>query len=455
MDNVGNRFFGRERIVREIVMGVLAPQPTSFSIVGTKYTGKTLLLQHLTAPDGPLHGEEFDAWRPAGFADGRAVISTIVDCSWSDVRSDLMGYLVTHVRRQLETNEGIDLDWRAVESQPTSARQMLQVTRQLRGLGLRLVVFMDNFDRIFEDQLISHDNADELRPLTLELALVVTTQQPLHDLDRELAASPLFNVMTQLFIGLIEPEAARAWLMEYAVRFPAVTELMDLLLELTGMHPFLLRRVGDIFGEIQQYLAPGEVAGPAHAELIRLRLAEHGRLLFTTQWRKLQEPTRIPAATVQALLTQLVAGPLSPAKVERAQMSTLNWLINQAVVSFGPQGYKLYSPLFAEFIAPRLQPAQEQAPRPVTPGTPLEDLPIYTELTKTEEALLRYFRARANTIISPEQLLADVWNRPDASPRRVQEAIRRLRLQLAEARPPVGNIENERGRGYRFVPSGA
>ncbi|MEZ4555024.1 MAG: helix-turn-helix domain-containing protein [Caldilineaceae bacterium] len=155
------------------------------------------------------------------------------------------------------------------------------------------------------------------------------------------------------------------------------------------------------------------------------------------------------------MLTQLVAGPLSPAKVERAQMSTLNWLINQAVVSFGPQGYKLYSPLFAEFIAPRLLPAQEQAPRPVTPGTPLEDLPIYTELTKTEEALLRYFRARANTIISPEQLLADVWNRPDASPRRVQEAIRRLRLQLAEARPPVGNIENERGRGYRFVPSGA
>ena len=43
---------------------------------------------------------------------------------------------------------------------------------------------------------------------------------------------------------------------------------------------------------------------------------------------------------------------------------------------------------------------------------------------------------------------------PDASPRRVQEAIRRLRLQLAEAEPPIGNIENERGRGYRFVPSG-
>lgn len=453
MERVANRFFGRERVVREIVMGVLAPQPTSFSVVGTKYTGKSLLLQHLTAPDGPLHSDEFEDWRPPMFADGGAVISTIVDCSWSDVRSDLMGYLVTHVRRQLETDEGIELDWRSVESQPTSARRMLQLTRQLRAMGYRLVVFMDNFDRVFEDQLISHENADELRPLTPELALVVTTQQPLHDLDRELAASPLFNVMTQLFIGLIEPDAARAWLMAYAERFPAVVAMSDLLLELTGTHPFLLRRVGEIFGEIQQYVAPGESIGPAHAELIRLRLAEHGRLLFTTQWRKLQEPSRMPAATVQSLLVQLILGPLSPAKVERGHMPTLNWLINQAVVSFGPQGYKLYSPLFAEFLAPRLQTAQPDVPVYTTPGTPLEELPIYTELTKTEEALLRYFRARSNTIVSPEQLLSDVWNRPDASPRRVQEAIRRLRLQLAEAEPPIGNIENERGRGYRFVPS--
>jgi DNA-binding response OmpR family regulator len=35
----------------------------------------------------------------------------------------------------------------------------------------------------------------------------------------------------------------------------------------------------------------------------------------------------------------------------------------------------------------------------------------------------------------------------------VQEAIRRLRLQLEEASPPVGTIENERGQGYRFVPA--
>jgi len=35
----------------------------------------------------------------------------------------------------------------------------------------------------------------------------------------------------------------------------------------------------------------------------------------------------------------------------------------------------------------------------------------------------------------------------------VQEAIRRLRLQLEQASQPVGVIENERGKGYRFVPA--
>ena len=34
-----------------------------------------------------------------------------------------------------------------------------------------------------------------------------------------------------------------------------------------------------------------------------------------------------------------------------------------------------------------------------------------------------------------------------------KEAIRRLRLELEEAQPPVGVIENERGQGYRFVPA--
>ena len=94
---------------------------------------------------------------------------------------------------------GSTLDETRIEAQTSPARKVWQIARQLQEMRCRLVVLMDNFDRAFEQQLIHLDSADELRPLTLEMALVVATEQPLHDLDRELAASPLFNVMTQVF----------------------------------------------------------------------------------------------------------------------------------------------------------------------------------------------------------------------------------------------------------------
>jgi hypothetical protein len=230
--------------------------------------------------------------------------------------------------------------------------------------------------------------------------------------------------------------------------------MTDLLLELTGTHPFLLDRIGDIMSEVAQFLPPDQPFDAAHSDLIRLRLAEHGRLLFTTQWRKLQAtPQRIPEPAAQALLARLLLGPLKAADVQRDYFAALNWLINQAVVAFGNRGYHLYSPLFGEFLAAQMGAAVPAESAMIPAVETMPDLPIYQQLTKTEVTLLRYFQTHSRKIVSPEQLLADVWQRPDASPRRVQEAIRRLRLQLDEADPPVGVIENERGRGYRFIPA--
>jgi hypothetical protein len=328
---------------------------------------------------------------------------------------------------------------------------------------------MDNFDAVFENQLLTPASVEELRPLTREMALVVATEQPLHDLDRELAASPLFNVMTQLFLGIVEPEAARRWLESYNTHFPAIDAVIDDLLTLTGSHPFLLLRMGDILAEVQLVLPPGRQLALAHLPLIRLRLAEHGRLLFVTLWRNLQKPPpRIAAPVLNVLVERLVADALPFDQVMREQIPTLNWLINGAMVTCDVQGYRFFSPLFAEFLANRMAAAAQPttspmaappitvqpphpAPAPVAPLPP--DAPIFAELTKIEGVLLRYFQARPHAIIPSEQLLAEVWKRPDASPRRVQEAIRRLRLQLEAASPPVGSIENERGQGYRFVPA--
>ncbi len=462
MEWTKDQFFGRERVLREIVAGVLAsPQPASFSLVGSKLAGKSRLLDHLAGEQGPLRGEAWESWRPYAFVDGDRVIACKVDCDWQDAQGDLLGYAADRLAHQLQTVERIQLDWATVESQPGASRRLWQMSHQLNQLGYRLVLLMDNFDAVFENQLITPDSVDELRPLTRETALVVATEQPLHDLDRELAASPLFNVMTQLFIGLLEADAACRWLAAYGADYPGVEALTPALLKLTGAHPFLLLRMDDILAEVQSVLPPGQMLDSEHLPLIRLRLAEHGRLLFVTCRRKLQNPPpRIDGAILMGLVDRMVEHSLPLDQVAREHIPMLNWLINQAMVVFSEQGYKLFSPLFAEFLANRMAAAPDAgatlSSAPVIPQSkaPLPpDAPIYDHLTKIESALLRYFQNHAQEIIAPEQLLADVWKRPTASPRRVQEAIRRLRLELEEAQPSVGVIENERGQGYRFVPA--
>jgi hypothetical protein len=458
-------FVGRERVVSEIVQGALAPQPQSFSLVGPKLIGKSQLLKYLADEAGPLLNDELAAGRPAAFRDGSRVLVTWVDCDWQDAQVDLVGWIYTRVQEQVRSEGNLPVNWQRVERQPSDSRRIWQLARDLKEQDMRLVLLLDNFDRVFESQLISADAMDELRPLTLEMSLLVATEQPLHDLDRELAASPLFNVMTQLFLGLLEPPVARAWVLSYAGEFPVVHELAGELVTLTGMHPFLLRRLGEILLEVRQMLPP-EAPGAMLLPLLRLRLAEHGRLLFETYWRRLQNlPARLQGATVQALMRRLAREGLPLADVALEQTSALNWLFNQAILiccTGGAQsGYQLFTPLFAEFLQRRLEQSErarggesapaEAPPPPAVSRDPAADL---EQFTKMEASLLHYFQTRQNQTVSTEQLLAEVWKRPDATNRRVQEAIRRLRLQLEAANPPIGAIENDRGRGYRFIPAG-
>ena len=67
--DAGRKFFGRDRVIYEMVRGMLAPQPQSFSLVGPKLVGKSQFLHHLASEDGPLLGEEFAGQRPLAFED--------------------------------------------------------------------------------------------------------------------------------------------------------------------------------------------------------------------------------------------------------------------------------------------------------------------------------------------------------------------------------------------------
>lgn len=452
------KFFGRRRVIDEIVQGVLNEQPASFSLVGPKLVGKSMVLNYLASDTGPLLGDDPYTPRPLAFEDPGRVIVVKVDCNWPEAKDDLIGFLDLTARQEAR-RDGMPLEWDLIEQQSSGSRRLAMLTRQMARSGYRLVLLMDNFDKVFG--IVAMETMNELRPLTQEVAMVVATEQPLHDIDPGQAASPLFNVMNPVFLGLLEPEAARQWLDEYTQYYPSLLPVTEDLLDLTGTHPYLLRRLGDILVEVQQMLPPQHAIGADHLPLIRMRLAEHGRLLFETLWRRLlNPPKRVVRTVVLDLLQRMLLSPLAMPGASSAEAGALNWLINQAMVTFsardGGMGYKLFSPLFVEYLRSRdlssVLPTQVAEPS-ATPPPVLANAPFYDRLTKTEIALLHYFQTHSQQVVTPEQLLQDVWKRSDATPRRVQEAIRRLRFQLQEATPAIGAIKNERGRGYRFVPA--
>ncbi len=449
MEPVKTRFFGRKIIIRDLLQGLLTPtQPLDFALVGPKMAGKSRLLKFLAADNGPLKGADFATWRPERFKDGRSVFVGQYDCDWPAAQKHLTHFINNQLRQQLKSSPSIKIQWNQIDEAASPGLQIGQLTRQLEQQGIRLVLLLDNFDHIFRSNHITDGMINELRPLTNELGLIVSTEYSLHDLDSNQteAASPLFNVMHQRFVGLLEPAAAREWLDAYGDTLAA--EIKELLFDYSGGHPFLLARINDIIVEFEQFIGGNFHAGqpcltPNNLPLIELRLTEHGRPLFENMWRKLQEEAQDNAAL--ALVEQLVRGPLGVANLASEQMNAMNWLINQAMVRFDQTCYKLFSPLFVAFLEEKLP----SAPPPPLP----KNIDIINQLPPKEAALLKYFQARANMVISFDELLANVWKKPNASPRRVQEAIRRLRNSLSEQPVPIGDIKSERGQGYRYIPA--
>jgi hypothetical protein len=161
-------------------------------------------------------------------------------------------------------------------------------------------------------------------------------------------------------------------------------------------------------------------------------------------WRKLNEAQ---GQMAWPLVEQLTQAPIPIGQIPAEQTGALNWLINQALVTYKENSYTLFSPLLRKFLIEGMGLEQ-----PALLALPVSAAEIFENLTPKEAELLRYFQAHSGVVISIEELLAEVWNQPEASPRRVQEAIRRLRNSLSQQSRTVGAIENERGLGYRFVP---
>lgn len=452
----GEHFWGRKHLIDEIGRGANTPQPTSFSLVGARLSGKSALLRQLvSAPDLLSSSTPAIKTSNSDQTDLRLTV-LLLDCAWLNSQFNLIEPVQAALRQQLSQANYVSLDWARMQASDHLFQQLWQLALQLQPLHVRLVILLDNFEALWNNGSPQTHADNALCRLTSLASLVLTTSAPLYELEERLGGALAVGATTHLFLGLLEADAVQQWLAYYQQIHPGLNTFVGLLPEMTGGHPFLLRRLGESLAEIQQMLGPGQPLRSQHGSLLRLRLAEYGHPLFVAFWNSLMSLPLARQGVTLGLLERLTRGPLAPDQITREQLPALNWLINQATIRYGVARdgytYQLFSPLFAEFVLNRrTQQITETGEATVQPINNTEEA-IYEQLTKMEAMLLRYFERHSHRLITMEQLLTDVWKRSDASTRRVQEAIRRLRLQL-EQYPNIGSIENERGRGYRFIPA--
>lgn len=449
---IQDRLFARAQL-QSIAEGLLALQPRNFSLIGAKFMGKTRILTHLAAPDGPLLGDDLEMRRTY------ELIVVYYDCAWPDAATDLLAFLADGLRRhlqQMDAPPAIDLE--RIRQEPEANERLRRLVVELRRAGYRPILLLDNFDTLIIGAGPEMEGKiNQLRPLTRELGLVVASERPLHEANQEMASSPLFNLLNQIFLRLIEPQEMKSVLREVTAGGADQEVLITQLAEWTGGHPFLLSRIGEILLDVDEMLPGSGRIGAPHLPLIRLRLTEdYGRLLFGELWSALQDQEDPHAAGALELVRRLLVDPLPLAQIQPQWARSFYWLLNKGIVRIEKDTCHIFSPLFEEDIAARLEqtvPAKvTRSPAVISQNTRSLIEEQVQQFTPQERNLLRYFLDHPGEIVSIDQLLEDVWKRPNASARRVQEGIRRLRNRMEELQFSIGEIENEWGEGYRFVP---
>jgi len=318
-------FFGRKGEINNIYTRLGAAQPQSIAIVGDRRVGKSSLLYFISHPSNRaryLPNPERFAFVFLDFQMRRNI--TI---------SDFFERLFEQLKQ--ETKDSIQM--------PTTADYdgLIEVVEELKSRGLKLVLLLDEFERVTYNPEFDAEFYAFLRALanSYNVAYVTSSGKPLQELchSKQIADSPFFNVFTPCRLGPFLPEETLALISEpsEAAGIP-LAPYAEKIIEMSGHLPFFVQIACSAFFE---HLQRDERLTDEAMSDVYDRFFEEAIPHFEYFWQNFTQSEQQRCVKLAEDLP-----------IERSEQRRIRNLVQRGYVCQRGEEYRLFSSGFKEYV---------------------------------------------------------------------------------------------------------
>jgi len=223
-------FYGRRTEVMRLATRIASDTLQSVSIIGERRSGKSSLLSYISHPD--IIADYLDEPERTLF----------VFLDFQEERRPTIDKFIAAVFRHVENK----LDGQYLPPTHTDYEGMQQLMSDLDALGYRLVLLLDEFDRVTRNSTFDAPFYAFLRALAghHNIAYITSSGRDLQTLCHtdEIAGSAFFNIFSTLHVGSLQKREAMELICQPSSDTPYPLEPhAELILELGGLFPFFLQ----------------------------------------------------------------------------------------------------------------------------------------------------------------------------------------------------------------------
>jgi len=355
-----NRFFGREREIRQITDRLQSSAFESTSVVGERRIGKTSLLKHLANPEVAeklgLSTEDY----VVVYVDFQGCNTITPVRFWSRI--------LKRVARNLKDDELVAMAKELGNQENIDQFDLEDLFLEIDDRGLKLILLMDEFEYVTRNEKFGLDFFAGLRALAIHypLSVITATREALVDLchSESIKGSPFFNIFASVILRPFTLDESLSLLdgimSESTNNFDPV--IMQAIYTMAGGHPIFLQMAGYYFFEgIQMELDDGSLQ--FHVEE---SFSEQAEPHFMYQWDHLTNNERITLLTLLALKSE-GNGTTSITDLKDAYKQAdyiLPDLIKRGLIIELDNGISLFSGLFGKWMIMEVSSAAEDESSP-------------------------------------------------------------------------------------------